>query len=663
VSGSTFLLLLLFATPLAGQAEIHFEDVTQTAGITHRGPGAGAAWGDLNGDGWADLWVTGHHGDPPVIYLNRTDGTLSDVTSIALPVWEPADLHGAAWADFDNDGDQDVIGLSGGGAGQGSSPNQLFVNHGGVLTDEAEQRGVTYPMGRGRTPLWLDGDGDGRLDVLLSNYRRPGGKAPTAIFRQEGGSFEKRNEEFQFLAGRKSRAEQWIDLASNVAAGRFSWPGRVSSGDFAQLADLSGDGSLDLIVYSSWTRLYSITSNPFEEITILLAWPTISQVRDAAAEDFDGDGQIDLYLARARLSASTAVQSGPNELSGIVLKGSTMAEPREVRFRTEGEVRFEIHPPWQDPTDPRGAPAVFVGSQRRPPGELVFTVTPADAARAVATASPETPAEPRLTIEYDASSEEWALRSTLARVTFIVRSTQPVRELRTLSFESSAGEEKDVLLLRRGDELRVEPLRGSAATPGACHSVAAGDFDNDTDVDLYVVCSGRLRNRPNRLLENDGKGGFRAVEEAGGASGSGLGRGDVVVTADYDQDGFLDLFVENGLGPPPFADGPHELFRNLGNGNHWLEIDLEGVQSNRDGIGARVILEAGGVTQVRGQGGGVHNFAQNHARIHFGLGAAERVDRLTVHWPSGTVQKIDSVDVDQILRLREPSSPDAAAVD
>ena len=652
--------LLLTATTTAG-AEIQFEEVTRAAGIRYSGPGAGASWGDLNGDGWPDLWVTSHHGDPPVIYLNRADGTFSDVTSSALPVWEPADLHGAAWADFDNDGDQDLIGLSGGGAGQGSSPNQLFVNRGGVLTDEAEQRGLAYPMGRGRTPLWLDADGDGRLDVLLSNYRRPGGRAPTAILRQTGTTFREDNEELEFLAGRKTRLEQWIDLGSNAAGGRFAWPGRVSGGDFAQLADLSGDGSLDLIVYSPWMRLYSITSVPFKETTTLFGWPTINQVRDAAAEDFDGDGQVDLYLPRARLSASTAIQTGPSELIGILLKGPAAAQPRGVQFRTEGEVRFEIHPPWQDPTDPRGPPAVFVGSQRRPAGEHVFTVASADAAGAAATAVPEAPDGPRLTIDYDASSGEWTLRSTLPRVTFIVRSMQPVRELRTLSFESSAGAEEDFLLLRRGDEFMSQPLQGSAAIPDACHSVAAGDFDNDMDVDLYVVCSGLLRNRPNRLLENDGKGSFRAVEQAGGAAGSEVGRGDVVAAADYDRDGFLDLFVENGLGPPPFADGPHQLFRNLGNGNHWLEIDLEGVGSNRDGIGARVVLETGGVTQVRGQGGGMHSFAQNHARLHFGLGTAERVDRLTVHWPGGAVQTVEAIDVDQVLLLREPPPADTSS--
>lgn len=100
-------------------------------------------------------------------------------------------------------------------------------------------------------------------------------------------------------------------------------------------------------------------------------------------------------------------------------------------------------------------------------------------------------------------------------------------------------------------------------------------------------------------------------------------------------------------------EGPHQLFRNQGNGNHWIEIDLEGTVSNRDGIGASVVLEAGGVVQIRGQGGGMHRFTQNHQRIHFGLATHKTVDRLTIRWPSGIVQGLENVAANQILTIRE----------
>jgi hypothetical protein len=212
------------------------------------------------------------------------------------------------------------------------------------------------------------------------------------------------------------------------------------------------------------------------------------------------------------------------------------------------------------------------------------------------------------------------------------------------------------LLLRKQNRFIEKEMAASVGGQHSCYFATAGDFDNDMDMDLYLSCTGSAANLPNRLLENDGHGNFKLVPNAGGAEGSRRGRGDVVATADFDNDGFLDLFIANGHDPtgPLVSTGPHQLFRNQGNGNHWIEIDLVGVVSNRDGIGAKVEIEIDTIKQVREQTGGMHRITQDHQRLHFGLGQHRDIDRVTVRWPSGIVQQLSNVEANQVLQITEP---------
>ena len=120
ITAQGFLILWLITfllVPSISRATISFEDVSKESGIYHLFSTAASAWGDFNGDGWPDLWVSNHWHQRPSLYLNKQDGTFVDVASETLVGDLAADFHGAAWADFDNDGDQDLIVLTGGGAG------------------------------------------------------------------------------------------------------------------------------------------------------------------------------------------------------------------------------------------------------------------------------------------------------------------------------------------------------------------------------------------------------------------------------------------------------------------------------------------------------------------------------------------------------------------
>lgn len=422
---------------------------------------------------------------------------------------------------------------------------------------------------------------------------------------------------------------------------------------FAQLSGVTDQFLPTLIIHGSPypNRTYSLDSTPFQDIADELGFADIGSrfgVRDVAIADFNGDLLSDLYLARLR-NASSVERIGDAELrAGIIVSG----DEKGFRFRATGDIGFEIGPPFRI-----GQSNIFIGSQGSIPQDREFTLSQSTAEGLL----PHTPGvDFSLFIGYNQEQDLWevfASREAFLGLNIVVRADETITALSTVGFQKSNGELSDRLLVNNGEQFQDATSLAGLATATACGSVAAADFDNDMDTDLYLVCRGPVLNVPNVLYENLGTGQFEVVPKAGGAEGSDVGMGDSVATADYDTDGFIDLFVTNGNGDPPFDGGPQQLFRNLGNENGWLEVDLEGVVSNRDGIGARLIASAGGVTQVREQAGGMHFASQNHQRVHFGLGKNRRVEQMTVEWPSGIVQEINNVPANELIRVIEPSLP------
>ena len=99
---------------------------------------------------------------------------------------------------------------------------------------------------------------------------------------------------------------------------------------------------------------------------------------------------------------------------------------------------------------------------------------------------------------------------------------------------------------------------------------------------------------------------------------------------------------------------PGVLLHNTTPSNwHWLLVQLVGTKSNRDGIGAKVEVEAGGVKQWAERVGGSGYLSQNDGRLHFGLGSQAKVDRITVIWPGGGRQVVEGVSPDHVLTITE----------
>lgn len=183
------------------------------------------------------------------------------------------------------------------------------------------------------------------------------------------------------------------------------------------------------------------------------------------------------------------------------------------------------------------------------------------------------------------------------------------------------------------------------------------DVDYDLDLDLFAanghvqadvgeVREGVTYRQPPQLFLNDGNGRFEEVTAGWGGilSEPIVGRG--AAYADYDRDGDLDvLLTENG--------GPAHLWRNDMQEGQFLRVQLEGRQSNRDGLGSRVIISAAGKRQERRVRTGSSYLSRSETTVTFGLGAAERVDSLEVRWPSGQIDRFQDIDANQLLLVTE----------
>lgn len=621
--------LLLSVGPVFADIEVNqFENATTAAGVDCVGRSWGSMWGDLNGDGHPDFWLVNHQ-RLPHLYLNQGDGTFEEVRDevIVSEIEGAYDAHGAAWADFDNDGDQDIYQLA--DEKDGPIADLFFVNTGGFLEEQAVAYGLDCVPCRGRMPVWVDYDRDGILDVWHPVSRRGDSTDVTSAFYH------------QYPVG------VFTDVADLVGLE----PVGLKGDNFGLLADMTGDGTLELITHRLGTfphKIFDMATVPFEDIRDQLGVPVSGYPSiDAVAADLDGDLDNDLYVARGEI-AQEYVVVGDDEFQAH-LQGF----PQETGFSFEsnGLVHFDIYPRFGWTLD-----QIHVGPNGDSPQDYTFIRSPYDSINWGL--YPHTPGvDTGIYIGYDTLAGHWEIVRSINYLNLVVWSSSAISNITTINWDPSTPPEDDLLYINLGTTFEDQAGSRGMTEPSAARNVVAADFDNDMDLDLYMVSTGAAVNYANILYENVGGGTFQLVADAGGASGTLLGRGDAVTTADYDRDGFLDLLVTNGVSKAPFEEGgPTELFRNLGNGNHWIEFDLVGVQSNRDAVGCRVLATAGGATQLREQNGGFHYRGQNHQRIHFGLGGNTMVDDLEVRWPNGTIQNLHDIPADQIVEVVEPIS-------
>lgn len=597
-----------FTAGLPSSAEIRFTDVSTASGFTARSVSWGASWGDVNGDGRPDLFLN-NHARKSSIYLNSATGTFANAIAQLDPeryltgTGASEDTHGASWVDFDNDGDQDLV------ISTGICCNvQFMVNIGGKLYNRATQYGLAFDADKGgRMPIWFDSDKDRLLETtLLTFYSAP-------LLKQSGGKF--------------------VD-------GKGGTGYSCNNDEFGSLIDLDNDGVLDLICVTTggpFAQAWDMSTMPWRNVSSSL--PRTTNVQDVIIGDFDGNLRNDMLLLRGAQRPSEVVAFNGNQI-----EAQFVSKDRGFRFNSSGVLQVRLD--WN--RNFVGHTNINIGQGGMHPESTTFTLDPSNTA--THGLKPRDPASTvtELYVGYDPVARTWTFQQYWAKTwmySYIeVASSAPITNLVANGIDAGFDLPLTPVLLANLPEGMVD--RTFASNLGwkmHCGSGVAGDFDNDMDLDIFLVCRSGVRNIPDILLENMGRGVFKAVPGAGGARGpvgmavaQGAGTGESVVSADYDLDGRLDFLVTNGLNMRPQGrnNGPYQLFRNTSPPRNWIELDLVGTASNRDAIGAKVFATAGGVTQVREQNEGYHRWSQNHRRLHFGLGDNTRVS-LRVQWPSG----------------------------
>jgi len=225
--------------------------------------------------------------------------------------------------------------------------------------------------------------------------------------------------------------------------------------------------------------------------------------------------------------------------------------------------------------------------------------------------------------------------------------------------------EPNVLYQNNGNGTFQDATTTPLNDTGYGFAAAWGDYDNDGDLDLFLARGGfretdlrGLRGQISFLFRNDFN---RFVDVADNAGLADSLVATAAIWGDYDNDGFLDLFVavrDTRFRNNPAFSSANKLYRNQGgNGNSWIKVQLRGTISNGAGIGARIELHTGNKLQIREINGGE---GRSHQGViaHFGLGTAASYDSIKVRWPSGIEQiRRSQLRIKDTLWIREPNLP------
>ncbi|MFK7845850.1 MAG: FG-GAP-like repeat-containing protein [Rhodothermales bacterium] len=530
-----FLCIVIGVMPLSEvNAQITFSEIGIAAGVgsdsydSSSRHGLGVIWIDYDNDGFPDLFASNGSGDPAHLYHNEGNGTFTNADAL-LPAIAGGEMTSTMFADYDNDGDQDIyIAL---GSGDLFSPdggvnillqNQWVENGNAISTplfiDVAAAAGVdnkpAVPFGtnlgyKTYSGGWLDYDRDGCVDLFVAN-----------MVWDQGGVNTNAN---QLYKNNCDGTFNDVTLASGVDTG--------DSDDFrptlAFFGGLLTPGDMDPDLY-------------------------VVNVHDASPYHHDliyennGDGTFTEF-------SGTMPTFGDDSGAGM---GTAVGD-------------IDLDGDWD----------IYI------------------------TDLPDVPVE-------------------------------PVMEGNTLYLGQPDGTWSE----------NAGPAAGVASGPSWGANFADLDLDGFEDLFVGTIAPDT---QIKTIFRNDGDGTFSDVTAGSGFVTGHEARG--TAAADFDRDGDIDIVQVN-------LNGRIKLYENTtSTSDNWLQVDLNATVSNLSAIGTLVEATIGGVTRMRQVNGGASAHSQDDLVVHFGVGSATNVDELKISWPSGIVQTLTNVGVNQMIGVTEQS--------
>ena len=504
-----------------------------------------------------------------------------------------------------------------------AAPNPAANNMAATLNlefkDIAPELGVNRLDGNG-TCAWGDFDGDGDLDLFVS-----GSGTFMAVYRNDGGKFTEVTAE--------------VGLAN------------VPSGYSLNLIDYDNDGKLDLYIsLNGWSgpmknKLFHNVGGRFEDVSAKSGADDAGNGFVSVWGDLDNDGWLDLVIANGVLKDGSVPQIYRNNRNGTftnMTKAAGIDEPPAY-----GAIGVAL-----GDYDKDGKLDILINGLGSAPNRLYHNDGNWHFTELAKKAGVVQPAHNGFVcFFFDYNNDGWPdiLTTSLAPFPAVVEGLKAGYNPAVLHPDTNR-------LFRNNrdgtftDVTRAAKLHYPMGTMGA----GVADLDNDGFLDIYFGTGDPQLTRlePNRFFHNNGDGTF--TDRTAMTPFARLGnKGHGVTFVDIDNDGDLDVYAQLG-GHYPGDMAYNAFYRNLrGNRNHWLEIELTGVKSNRFAVGAQVTVKAGGVLFYREVKGSEGFGSTDPYRVHIGLGKAEKLDSVEIRWPTGTSQKFSDVPVNKIISLRE----------